>query len=63
MELTAGTRVRVLAGRSQGLSGELVGTPDSPYRLASEIMTEVADVRLAHGTVIRVPIAHLQVIP
>jgi hypothetical protein len=58
--LAPGTPVRVLAGRAEGLSGEVVLAEDTPYRLASEVATAVADVRLTDGARVRVPLTHLQ---
>lgn len=58
--LTPGTRVRVLAGEFEGLSGEVVTAKEWPYRLASEVTAEVAEVQRADGIRVRVPLAHLQ---
>jgi hypothetical protein len=58
--LAPGTPVRILAGRAEGLSGEVVLAEDAPYRLASEVATAVADVRLTDGARVRVPVVHLQ---
>jgi hypothetical protein len=58
--LAPGTPVRILAGRAEGLAGEVVLAEDAPYRLASEVAAAVADVRLPDGARLRVPLVHLQ---
>jgi hypothetical protein len=65
---TRSTTVYVVAGRAEGLIGELVRASDAPFRLPSEVATAVAELRLPDGapsgapagTALRVPLAHLQ---
>ena len=58
--LTPGTAVRILAGRAEGQTGEVVAAEDVPHRLPSEVATAVADLLLPDGSRLRVPLAHLQ---
>ncbi|MDQ3699935.1 MAG: hypothetical protein M3442_03330, partial [Chloroflexota bacterium] len=62
LALTRGTRVRVLAGQFEGLSGEVVAAGELPFRLSSEVTAEVAEVQRADGVRLRIPLAHLQII-
>jgi hypothetical protein len=69
---TGSTTVYVIAGRAEGLIGELVQASEAPFRLPSEVATAVAELRLPDGpsddqpagaptgTAVRVPLAHLQ---
>ncbi len=61
--LAPGQRVRVVAGRADGLTGEVVSVSARPYRLRSEVTTEVADVRFPYDVRLRVPLLHLQRAP
>jgi hypothetical protein len=64
----AGTSVYVVAGRAEGLIGEVVQASDAPFRLPSEVATAVAEPQLPAGApaggpagaTVRVPLAHLQ---
>ncbi len=58
--LVPGTMVRILAGRAEGLTAEVVVAEDVPHRLTSEVATTVADLLLPDGARLRVPLAHLQ---
>lgn len=58
--LSPGTRVRVLAGQFEGLSGEVGTAGEWPFRLPSEVTAEVAEVQRADGVRVRIPLAHLQ---
>ena len=60
--LTPGTAVRILAGRAEGRTGEVVAAGDVPHRLPSEVATTVADLLLPDGSRLRVPLAHLQLV-
>lgn len=61
--LAPGSRVRVIAGRANGLVGEVVALSPGPYRLRSEVGAEVADVSFPYGVRLRVPVLHLQAMP
>ncbi|HEU5317758.1 MAG TPA: hypothetical protein VFX49_16725 [Chloroflexota bacterium] len=63
VELRPGTRVRAIAGRAIGLVGEVIALSPGPFRLRSEIGTEVADVSFPYGVRLRLPVTHLQVMP
>ncbi|MGI8422888.1 MAG: hypothetical protein ACR2NO_02000 [Chloroflexota bacterium] len=63
VNLAPGSRVRVIAGRANGLVGEVVALSPGPYRLRSEIGAEVADVAFPYGVRLRVPVLHLQAMP
>jgi hypothetical protein len=58
--LTPGSAVRVIAGRAEGRWGQVVSLSAGPYRLASEVTADVAEVLLSDGTRLRVPLVHLQ---
>jgi hypothetical protein len=55
-----GTSVYVVAGRAEGLMGEVLQASDTPFRLPSEVATAVAELQLPGDTALRVPLAHLQ---
>jgi hypothetical protein len=61
--LALGARVRVVAGRAEGLTGEVVALSPGPYRLRSEISAEVAEVAFPYSVRLRLPVLHLQVLP
>jgi hypothetical protein len=63
MRLAPGARVRVIAGRGNGLVGEIVALSPGPYRLRSEVGAEVAEVVFPFGVRLRVPLLHLQAMP
>ena len=63
LRLAPGARVRAIAGRANGLVGEIVALSPGPYRLRSEIGAEVAEVAFPYGVRLRVPLLHLQAMP
>ena len=63
VRLAPGSRVRVIAGRANGLVGEIVALSPGPYRLRSEVAAEVAEVAFPYGVRLRVPLLHLQSMP
>ena len=63
VRLAPGARVRAIAGRANGLVGEIVALSPGPYRLRSEVGAEVAEVAFPYGVRLRVPLLHLQAMP
>jgi hypothetical protein len=63
VRLSPGSRVRVIAGRANGLVGEILALSPAQYRLRSEVGAEVADVSFPYGVRLRVPVLHLQAMP
>ena len=61
--LAPGARERVIAGRGEGLVGEVVALSPGPYRLRSEVAADVADVVFPYDVRLRVPVTHLQAMP
>ena len=55
-----GQRASVLAGRADGLTGEVEEIGGTPYRLASEVHTDVATVVFPYDVRLRVPLLHLR---
>ena len=63
VRLAPGARVRVIAGRANGLVGEVVALSSGAYRLRSEVGVDVAEVAFPYGVRLRVPLLHLQAMP
>jgi len=63
LRFAPGSRVRVIAGRANGLVGEIVALSSGSYRLRSEVGAEVAEVAFPYGVRLRVPLLHLQAMP
>lgn len=61
--LAPGTRARAIAGRAEGLSGKIVDLSVVPFRLGSEVQTDVANVAFPYDVHLRLPLIHLQPLP
>lgn len=57
--IVAGARVRSLAGRAEGLVGEVQAVSGVPYQLGSEVRTDVAEVLFPYDVRLRIPLLHL----
>jgi hypothetical protein len=60
--LAVGRRVRVQAGRAEGLAGEVEALGATPFRLASEVRADVAEVAFPYDVHLRVPLLHLRAV-
>ncbi len=60
--VTIGHRICVVSGRADGLTGEVEEVSPVPYRLASEVRTDVATVAFPFDVRLRVPVLHLRTI-